>query len=102
MLKITLNKSEIQTLITLLLHADYDAIKDPVKRILVKDYIKRFLKKLNNRLQGLQKKDSVFTLKREEMAALRGALDVVRTDEFGAFESNTVLRIEMFIDQKIK
>lgn len=102
MIKITLNKSEIQTLISLLVNAEYHSIKDIYARELTQDKIKHVLRKLNNKLLSYpaKKKEPQIGFKPAELAALHLALSTYLPLRLDVYEDTLVTKINMFIEQK--
>lgn len=102
MIKIKLNKSEIQTLLSLLINAEYSSIEDGDVRELTRDKIRSVLRRLNNKLSSypVKKKEAKMGFKSAELAAIHKVLKTYLPLRMDIYEGNLVLKINMLIEQK--
>lgn len=101
MIKIPLSKTEIKTLISLLLNADYDGFDDIFIRELVGYIIRRVLKRLDNKLQSFPTKKKVAQMgfKPAELSAIHKTIPYCYRNDI--YDNVLIIKISSIINQKV-
>ena len=101
-MKIPLNRTELHSLIELLMFANYDNIEDKYVRELVGELTMRLLKRLNRKLLNFPEvqKEAKLSFRPADLAAMYKALKCYRGYYKNTYDGNLALKITMIIELK--